>query len=156
MNICKMNFNNILSTQLGNCSYCGKEFDESNFTKDHVLPKSKGGGKVVPCCYECNQLKANNTPKYLRKQLAKLFSIDYFTFYYEMLDDFNEDQVEVENFYTDKLCPCCKTPMIQEKTICSNIKINKQKNNNKVSFFHCISCGKDYTQVNLNNTNCTK
>lgn len=148
MNICKLNFDNIWDTRLGNCPYCGRELNESNFTKDHVLPKSKGGSQTVPCCFECNQLKGDHKPKYLRKQLAKLYNIDYFTFYHEMLHDFDDDQVEIESFTTDKLCPQCKAPIIQEKTIYNNIIVNKQQHNNKILNFYCILCGKSYTQIN--------
>ena len=35
-------------------------------TKDHVVPKSRGGRKTVPCCRQCNHLKGDWPPEYWR------------------------------------------------------------------------------------------
>ena len=49
--------------QKGLCYYCGSnliELGESKTTKDHVIPKSEGGGKkgnLVLACETCNTLK---------------------------------------------------------------------------------------------------
>jgi len=49
------------------CQYCGKKFSASELTLDHVYPKSRFGPdiweNIVTCCKECNQYKANRTPK---------------------------------------------------------------------------------------------
>ena len=46
------------------CVYCGRV--AKNLTKDHVVPKSKGGAtgasNIVLACKPCNQVKADRTP----------------------------------------------------------------------------------------------
>lgn len=48
------------------CAYCGRTFSFDNLTRDHVLPRSRGGldnwTNMVTCCGKCNRLKANKTP----------------------------------------------------------------------------------------------
>lgn len=46
------------------CCYCNRPFREGlEGTKEHIIPKSKGGTNKLknlkPCCFECNQLKSN-------------------------------------------------------------------------------------------------
>lgn len=57
------------------CQYCGKKISRDDFTKDHVLPQSRGGmttsGNLVCCCFECNQKKANRTPEEADMMLLK-------------------------------------------------------------------------------------
>jgi hypothetical protein len=53
------------------CQYCGKIFDSSNLTYDHVIPKSIWTNNSSPTCWtnivtacgSCNKKKANKTPK---------------------------------------------------------------------------------------------
>lgn len=49
------------------CQYCGKKLTYSDLTLDHVYPKSRLGPdiweNIVTCCKECNQYKADKTPK---------------------------------------------------------------------------------------------
>lgn len=49
------------------CVYCGAEFHWMTLTKDHILPKSRGGKSTndnfAPACRACNQMKANLTPR---------------------------------------------------------------------------------------------
>jgi len=49
------------------CQYTGKTLPVGDLTYDHVIPKSKGGGKVwtniVTCSRRINELKDNRTPK---------------------------------------------------------------------------------------------
>jgi 5-methylcytosine-specific restriction endonuclease McrA len=40
---------------IGVCVYCGGDAD----TKDHVLPKSRGGKETLPACLRCNSAKGN-------------------------------------------------------------------------------------------------
>jgi 5-methylcytosine-specific restriction endonuclease McrA len=46
------------------CCYCHQR--KRKLTRDHVLPKSKGGPddrwNIVMCCEQCNQSKADRTP----------------------------------------------------------------------------------------------
>lgn len=43
------------------CAYCGQLFKHSQLSRDHIIPKSKGGPdtwmNVVTCCARCNQKK---------------------------------------------------------------------------------------------------
>lgn len=49
------------------CLYCGREFQRSTLTRDHVQPVSKGGRdiweNVVSACLHCNSRKGNRTPQ---------------------------------------------------------------------------------------------
>jgi hypothetical protein len=49
------------------CAYCGGEFTPDKLTRDHILPKSRGGKNrwenVVAACSSCNKLKDNRTPE---------------------------------------------------------------------------------------------
>jgi len=59
------NKKNILIRDNYTCQYCGKKCHD--LTLDHVLPKSRGGDysweNIVAACKECNQKKADRTPK---------------------------------------------------------------------------------------------
>lgn len=58
---------NIFARDEYTCQYCGKKFPSSELTLDHVYPKSRLGPDIwenlVTCCKECNQYKADKTPK---------------------------------------------------------------------------------------------
>lgn len=47
------------------CAYCGGVFKESNLSRDHIQPRSRGGAdiwmNVVTCCAKCNQKKGDKT-----------------------------------------------------------------------------------------------
>ena len=49
------------------CCYCGKDFrfEGMKKTKEHVVPKSKGGNNSrlnkLPCCRRCNGWRANKS-----------------------------------------------------------------------------------------------
>jgi hypothetical protein len=49
------------------CAYCGEEFSNGELTRDHVLPRSRGGidkwENVVAACGGCNKIKDNKTPE---------------------------------------------------------------------------------------------
>ena len=51
----------------GRCVYCGQKVSLSNFTIDHVLPRSLGGRtdweNVVSACMSCNNRKGNRRPR---------------------------------------------------------------------------------------------
>jgi YHS domain-containing protein len=62
------------------CQYCGKTRSPSDLTIDHVLPRDMGGdtswGNCVACCFDCNNRKANRTPKMAgMKLLHKPFAL---------------------------------------------------------------------------------
>jgi len=49
------------------CFWCGRKTRQGKgrserLTKDHYVPKSKGGKFIVPACYQCNQAKAARMP----------------------------------------------------------------------------------------------
>lgn len=47
------------------CVYCRRRVNGKDVTKDHVIPKSrggKGGSNVVDCCKRCNSMKGDQTP----------------------------------------------------------------------------------------------
>jgi 5-methylcytosine-specific restriction endonuclease McrA len=47
------------------CAYCGGVFKEANLSRDHIMPRSRGGAdvwmNVVTCCSKCNQKKDDKT-----------------------------------------------------------------------------------------------
>jgi len=47
------------------CQYCGQKKDKNDLTRDHIIPKSKGGPdtweNLVACCLECNNYKGDRT-----------------------------------------------------------------------------------------------
>lgn len=47
------------------CAYCGNVFGDSKLTRDHIMPKSRGGKDTwlncVTCCGKCNQRKDDKT-----------------------------------------------------------------------------------------------
>jgi CRISPR/Cas system Type II protein with McrA/HNH and RuvC-like nuclease domain len=49
------------------CYYCGKQLNKEDKTIDHKIPVSRGGNILrhnkVPCCWNCNQEKADMTHK---------------------------------------------------------------------------------------------
>jgi HNH endonuclease len=58
------------------CCYCWASFKDAVKTRDHIHPKSKGGKLTRPCCYACNQEKADMTLE------------EYISFLSEMMDVF--------------------------------------------------------------------
>lgn len=68
------------------CAYCGNQYFTSKLTRDHILPKSKGGPdaweNVVTSCRSCNQRKDNRTPEQAH---MKLIYVPYVPTYNETL-----------------------------------------------------------------------
>lgn len=63
------------------CQYCSKQFDSSDLTYDHVIPKSQWSNNklsptcwtnIVTACVECNRKKGNKTPKQANMPLKQL------------------------------------------------------------------------------------
>lgn len=58
------------------CLYCGREFRESELTRDHVLPISRGGknlwSNVVAACKRCNAHKGSLSPEEARMPLLAI------------------------------------------------------------------------------------
>lgn len=53
----------IFSKTFSVCAHCGKKLNIKDFTVDHYIPSSKGGGNqmmnLIPLCEECNVAKDN-------------------------------------------------------------------------------------------------
>lgn len=66
---------NILVRDDYTCQYCGKKLPGHELTLDHVYPKSRFGPdiweNIVACCKECNQKKADRTPKEAKMKLIR-------------------------------------------------------------------------------------
>ncbi len=49
------------------CMYCGDQYSAERLTRDHILPRSRGGKEkwtnLVAACRRCNQRKGNRTPE---------------------------------------------------------------------------------------------
>ncbi len=75
VNIFPFNRRNVYLRDDGICMYCSKKVSLSNFTFDHVVPKSFGGKtnwkNIVVCCAKCNRKKRNRTPKQANMKLIK-------------------------------------------------------------------------------------
>lgn len=69
----KFNRHNVYLRDHGRCVYCGNKVPKSEFTYDHVVPKSQGGKtiwtNVVIACLPCNQKKRDQTPAQARMRL---------------------------------------------------------------------------------------
>lgn len=57
---------NLFARDLHICGYCGRFTPDEKLTRDHIMPKSRGGKdvweNVVACCKKCNNHKDNMTP----------------------------------------------------------------------------------------------
>lgn len=55
------------------CGYCGRIFNTSDLTRDHITPSAQGGANtwmnIVTACETCNKHKDNRTPEQSRMQL---------------------------------------------------------------------------------------
>lgn len=55
------------------CAYCGHIFGDSKLTRDHIIPRSKGGEDTwlncVTCCSKCNAKKDDKTLEQVGMQL---------------------------------------------------------------------------------------
>ena len=69
----KFNRENIFQRDKYMCQYCGKKFKKNILTRDHIIPKDRGGkdtwSNIVACCWDCNQYKRNRTPEQAGMQL---------------------------------------------------------------------------------------
>lgn len=58
------------------CMYCGKAHHASELTRDHIVPRSRGGldswENVVAACRRCNQFKGDRSLENLGMQLLAL------------------------------------------------------------------------------------
>ena len=58
------------------CMYCGKQFNDRDLSRDHIIPTSKGGrdvwSNVVSACRRCNHFKQDRTPEEAHMELLAL------------------------------------------------------------------------------------
>lgn len=51
----------------GICAYCGEKFDTRELTREHIIPRARGGrdvwSNVVTACRHCNEVKGCRTPE---------------------------------------------------------------------------------------------
>ena len=66
----------LLKLQKHKCEYCGKKMKKNNITKEHIIPKSKGGtnhlGNICLVCKNCNQKAGNDMNDPQRLKILKL------------------------------------------------------------------------------------
>jgi 5-methylcytosine-specific restriction endonuclease McrA len=64
--VIKFSRENLLTRDGFTCQYCCVGFERDALTKDHVLPRSRGGRStwenIVMACHACNRRKGNRTP----------------------------------------------------------------------------------------------
>lgn len=57
---------NLFQRDLHVCGYCGKPYRDSQLTRDHIKPRSRGGKdvwtNVITACKSCNNVKDDMTP----------------------------------------------------------------------------------------------
>jgi 5-methylcytosine-specific restriction endonuclease McrA len=57
----------LFSRDRWNCAYCGLTFKASQLSRDHIIPKSRGGldvwQNIICSCKWCNNKKDNRTPE---------------------------------------------------------------------------------------------
>lgn len=60
----KFTLDNLFLRDNHTCQYCQKKFHARNLTKDHVIPRSRGGptswDNIVSCCSPCNHARGDN------------------------------------------------------------------------------------------------
>jgi 5-methylcytosine-specific restriction endonuclease McrA len=71
----KFNRRNIFARDTNQCQYCGKKFQLSELSLDHVVPRSQGGRttweNIVCACVDCNVRKGGRTPKQAHMTLIR-------------------------------------------------------------------------------------
>lgn len=81
------------------CMYCGFEFGNHELTRDHVVPKVKGGSdrwtNVVSACKRCNLRKGGRTPEEANMELLAIpFKPNIFEFMYLANHRIRGDQMD--------------------------------------------------------------
>lgn len=47
--------------EYGYCCYCEKKLNKYSYTREHIIPKSRGGKDTLPCCKRCNSMRGSLT-----------------------------------------------------------------------------------------------
>ena len=88
-----------MGTFENSCCYCGKclSITHPDFTKEHLIPKSKGGNNFLinkkPCCKNCNSWRGNQTFSQFKVNVAYCLNNNIFENGYTKYDYF----VMIEN-----------------------------------------------------------
>ena len=68
-----LNNTKLFARDRNHCAYCGNHYQESELTREHVVPLAQNGRdhwmNVVTACRACNSRKANRTPEQARMPL---------------------------------------------------------------------------------------
>ena len=71
----KFNRRNIYARDRSQCQYCGRRFNTSELSLDHIVPRSQGGAaswtNVVASCLKCNVRKGGRTPEQANMHLIR-------------------------------------------------------------------------------------
>lgn len=71
----KFNRRNLYARDQNRCQYCGKKFNTSELSLDHVTPRSHGGPtiweNIVCACLKCNVRKGGRTPTEAHMKLVR-------------------------------------------------------------------------------------
>lgn len=71
----KFNRRNIYARDETCCQYCGKRYNSSELSLDHVIPRRMGGSNswqnIVCCCLKCNVRKGGRTPQQASMKLIQ-------------------------------------------------------------------------------------
>jgi 5-methylcytosine-specific restriction endonuclease McrA len=71
----KFNRRNLFARDHNTCQYCGRRFNTSDLSLDHVIPRSQGGPNtwenIVCACLKCNVRKGGRTPVEAHMKLVR-------------------------------------------------------------------------------------
>ena len=71
----KFNRKNLFARDGNRCQYCGKKFSTTEFSLDHLVPRSRGGratwDNIVCACLRCNVRKGGRTPREAGMRLVR-------------------------------------------------------------------------------------
>lgn len=81
------------------CLYCGNRFKTSQLTRDHIIPRSRGGlntwRNVATACARCNHQKGANTPEEAKMPLLAVpFEPNLYERFYLMNRKILADQMD--------------------------------------------------------------
>jgi len=87
---------NIIPLDKSYCCYCGKflPYTSFDFTKEHLIPKSKGGNNLLiikkPCCKNCNSWRGNQSLQTFKSSVNyhlfnSIFENNYTKYDYEIM-----------------------------------------------------------------------
>jgi len=106
-----LNNTTLFRRDLHTCMYCGECFKSSELTRDHIVPRSRGGKdrwtNVTTACKRCNQRKGN---RLLEESGMELLTIPYMPNNAEWLALVNSDRIRGDQmeFLSGQFSPHCR------------------------------------------------